>query len=236
MRRAPHGVPVSACGAGRARLCAVPDRPHSPAEEAALERVLAESRRRGFLGPGDVMFHVEHARAFFDALDNSPPESFLDLGSGGGVPGLILARLLPPSRVVLLDAMAKRCHFLEWAIGQLGLGDRATVECGRAEQLARRDDLRGRFPVVVTRSFGPPSVTAECAAGFLRSPGGHLLVSEPPAPDPGRWPTEGLAVLGLVLGARVQRGTATVQILSSSAELGERYPRRTGVPEKRPLF
>jgi 16S rRNA (guanine527-N7)-methyltransferase len=90
--------------------------------------------------------------------------------------------------------------------------------------------------VVVTRSFGPPSVTAECAVGFLQSPGGRLLVSEPPTPDAGRWSVDGLGLLGLAIGARVQRGGATVQVLSSTTALDERYPRRTGVPDKRPLF
>lgn len=212
------------------------DLPPSPATDGALEEVLAESQRRGFLGPGEVMFHVEHAQAFVDAMDGTRPESFLDLGSGGGVPGLVLARRWPTARVVLLDAMTKRCRFLEWAIEELELGERAEVECGRAEELARREHLRGRFPLVVTRSFGPPSVTAECAAGFVRSPGGCILVSEPPTPDPERWSEDGLALLGLTIGARVDRDGATVQILSSTSALDERYPRRTGVPDKRPLF
>lgn len=229
-------MPVSRLGTGSCETLGVPDHPHSPAEDGALEHVLAESQRRGFLGPGQVMFHVEHAQVFLDALDAPPPESFLDLGSGGGVPGLVLARRWTAAQVVLLDAMTKRCRFLEWAIEELDLGDRATVVCGRAEELARREDLRGRFHVVVTRSFGPPSVTAECAAGFVQSPGGRLLVSEPPAPDPARWSAEGLGLLGLSIGARVERGGATVQILASTTALDERYPRRTGIPEKRPLF
>jgi 16S rRNA (guanine527-N7)-methyltransferase len=182
------------------------------------------------------MFHVEHARGFLTAMEGVTSDRFLDLGSGGGVPGLVLALLLPEREAVLLDAMARRCQFLEWAVATLGLEERVTVECGRAEELARRADLRGAFPVVVTRSFGPPAVTAECAAGFLRSPGGQLLVSEPPELDRQRWPAEGLARLGLTAGERMQDGTTTIQTLHSTEALAERYPRRTGVPDKRPLF
>lgn len=182
------------------------------------------------------MFHVEHARGFLAAMDGGSSDPFLDLGSGGGVPGLVLALLQSERDAVLLDAMARRCQFLEWAVATLGLEQRVTVECGRAEELARRADLRGAFPLVVTRSFGPPAVTAECAAGFLRSPGGRLLVSEPPEFDRLRWPAEGLARLGLAAGERLQDGTATIQTLHSIDELDERYPRRIGVPDKRPLF
>ena len=88
---------------------------------------------------------------------------------------------------------------------------------------------------MVTRSFGAPAVTPECAAGFLRSPGGRLLVSEPPD-DEQRWPEEGLSALSLRLAERRSGDGWTVQVLELVGELDERYPRRTGVPGKRPLF
>ncbi len=182
------------------------------------------------------MFHVEHAKGFLEPMGTPPPERFLDLGSGGGVPGLVLAHLLVDTSAVLLDVMERRCRFLEWAVQELGMQDRVSVQCGRAEELGREPELRGRFPVVVTRSFGPPAVTAECAAAFVQSPGGRVLVSEPPDPDEQRWSTDGLARLGLIVGPRAQTLTATVQTLRSVEALDDRYPRRTGVPDKRPLF
>ena len=209
-------------------------RPVQPgSSDLDLRAVLIESQQLGFLGPGPVDAHVQHAAGFV-AVVGHPPE-ILDLGSGGGLPGLVLARALPGTKVVLLDAMERRCRFLERAVDQLDLGDRVAVECGRAEELARRTDLRGRFAAVVTRSFGAPAVTAECAAGFLRSPGGRLLVSEPPD-DEQRWPEEGLSALSLRLAERRSGDGWTVQVLELVGELDERYPRRTGVPAKRPLF
>ncbi|MGH9005022.1 MAG: RsmG family class I SAM-dependent methyltransferase, partial [Acidimicrobiia bacterium] len=118
----------------------------------------------------------------------------LDLGSGGGVPGLVLAHELPALRIVLVDAAVRRCRFLREAIADVGLTGQVEVVEERAETAARHPTLRGAFDVVVARSFGAPALTAECAVGFLRL-GGSLVVSEPPEAS-GRWPPEALDELG----------------------------------------
>ena len=143
----------------------------------------------------------------------------------------------PEATGCLLDAQQRRCAFLEQAIARLGLGHRVTVACGRAEALARDPVLRHGFDLVVARSFVRPAVTAECAAGFLRS-GGSLVVTEPPDSQSSgpRWPAAGLAVLGFGSAERVRRGeTAAVRMrLVETAD--DRYPRREGIPAKRPLW
>jgi 16S rRNA (guanine527-N7)-methyltransferase len=155
----------------------------------------------------------------------------LDLGSGGGVPGLALAASWPASRWVLLDVNARRGAFLERVIGDLQLGDRVKVVVDRAELAARDASWRAAFDLVVARSFGPPAVTAECATGFLRI-GGHLVVSEPPAGGDDRWPPPALAGLGLVDRGR----NGQVRVLEQAELVSDRFPRRVGVPAKRPLW
>jgi len=200
---------------------------------AGLEQVLENSRELGFLGPGPSVFHVEHALL---TVSLSPTEGkALDLGSGGGVPGLVVAVARPGLDVVLLDSMAKRCDFLAEAIHQLGIADQVKVEHGRAEVLAQRPDLRASFDLVTARSFGPPAATAECAAGFLRS-GARLLVSEPPDDDPDRWPTGSLAELGLELVGRHSDERSTVAELRQTRLCGPEVPRRDGVPTKKPRW
>lgn len=207
----------------------------SAAVDPVLRTVLERSKDLGFLGPGPVMFHVEHTQGFTLAVGDAT--NLLDLGSGGGVPGLILAHDLPATRIVLLDAMARRCRFLESAVVELGLEQRVQVRCGRAEELARDPALRSAFDVVVTRGFGPPSVTAECAVGFLAGNGSRLLVSEPPgAAGAGRWPHAGLEQLGLQAREQVRTPSSTIQVLDLVRPVDDRFPRRTGVPAKRPLF
>lgn len=202
-------------------------------DDTDLLAILEQSKEHGFLGPGPVVFHVEHAGGFGAILGEAG--RVLDLGSGGGVPGLVLARAHPDVHFTLVDAMVRRTTFLSWAAMSLGMADRVDVVTGRAEELARREDLAGSFDLVVTRSFGPPGVTAECAVGFLR-PGGKLVVSEPPTDEASRWPRDGLALLGLVAVEKVSSGSASLQVMQLTGELDSRYPRRVGVPAKRPLF
>lgn len=207
------------------------DRTGTPRDD--LEAILEESRALGFLGPGPLAPHIDHARGFASMVERTP-ESFLDLGSGGGLPGLVLATLWPDVTGVLLDAMTRRTEFLRDACSRLGIQGRIQVVCSRAEDAARDPDLRGRFGLVVARSFGSPAVTAECAAGFLAA-GGAAVISEPPEDEASRWPADGLAVLGLAL-ERPPLPESRFVVLRPVAALDDRYPRRSGVPRKRPLW
>jgi 16S rRNA (guanine527-N7)-methyltransferase len=173
--------------------------------------------------------HLRHAEAFAAAVP--APQLALDLGSGAGVPGLALAATWPTSHWVLLDANARRGAFLEQVIGDLQVSDRMTVLIDRAERAARDATRRGTFDLVVARSFGPPAVTAECAVGFL-CPGGRLVVSEPPVDVDDRWPDGPLSALGLVDRGRMGQ----VRVLEQTSAAPERFPRRVGVPAKRPLW
>ena len=162
-----------------------------------------------------------------------PPGAFVDLGAGGGVPGLALLLGWPSSHAVLVESQRRRCRFLDGALAELGLSERASVACERAEALARRPDLRGRFDAVVARSFGAPAVTAECAVGFL-APDGLLVVAEPPTPEDARWPEGPLAELGLTVEGRIRTGAFGFARLRRTGPLAERWPRRA--PAKRPLW
>jgi len=179
---------------------------------------------------------VAHGRALLAGL----PERgrVLDLGAGGGVPGLVVATYRPELELTLLEARRRACRFLRDAVRGLGLAGVDVVEA-RAEEAARRPELREAFAGVVARSFGPPAVTAECAVGFLRL-GARLVVSEPP--DTGaspssssRWPPDGLAVLGLgpaVRGGEPEASFVTVEKIRSDG----RWPRRVGLSAKRPQW
>jgi 16S rRNA (guanine527-N7)-methyltransferase len=193
-----------------------------------LTAVLERAQRLGFLGPGPVGVHLEHAQAF--AAEVEAPGRALDLGSGGGVPGLVLAIGWPESGWVLLDANTRRAAFLEAAIADLGLVDRVAVVCERAERAARSPEWRSKFDLVVARSFGAPAVTAECAVGFLRL-GGVLVVSEPPT-DEDRWRAGPLMELGLLDRGRI----GAVRKLEQMSAVPDRFPRRVGIPAKRPLW
>jgi 16S rRNA (guanine527-N7)-methyltransferase len=158
-----------------------------------------------------------------------------DLGSGGGVPGLALALAWRESRWLLIESGRRRAGFLREAVVTLGLAPRVVVMEQRAEEVGRDPQCRGRCGLVVARGFGPPAVTAECAAPLLET-GGRAVVSEPPGGDAARWPPGGLAVLAMAPGPVVDACGATFQVLVQTRPCPDRFPRRTGVPAKRPLF
>jgi 16S rRNA (guanine527-N7)-methyltransferase len=218
--------------------------------------VLEEARALDLLGTMDLESQIAHSLGFARAFEQAgparhpggneaSPRRWLDLGSGGGLPGLVVAHYWPTWRAVLLDSSERRTTFLAEAVHALCWEDRVEVVRARAEDAGRDPELRGGFEAVWARSFGSPPVTAECAAPFLRQ-GGLLVVSEPPPADPGstrgladrsaaRWPSEALAELGLAPLVAV-RGRFGYQVLEQVEPCPERFPRRAGVAAKRPLY
>jgi len=202
--------------------------------------VLEEARRLGFLGPGPVETHVGHTAGFAEVIRqrrhvSAVQDPAVDLGSGGGVPGLVLAVQFPEMRWVLMDAARRRAAFLRNAVAELGLDRTVTVIEARAEEVGRRPEHRGMYQLAVARGFGPAAVTAECVAPLLQLHG-QAVVSDPPGGAPWRWPAEGLHMLGMAAMPMVSAEGASYQVLVQEHRCPERYPRRIGVPAKRPLF
>jgi hypothetical protein len=205
-----------------------------------LRSILGEARRQKFLGPQAIEDQLANGRGFARVvaplLDRAGVEPLVvDLGSGGGVPSSVMIAELPAARFVLVERGARRAEFLIWMAQALEASERVEVVCAEAEDAARRDGLEASAAVVTARSFAAASVTAECACRFL-SLGASLVVSEPPD-DPGdRWDRPALDELGLELRERMQQSGSTFQRLELMRSPGERYPRRAGVPRKRPLW
>lgn len=202
-----------------------------------MPRSLEISRERGFLSPQPLEPQIEHALGFIAAwnlISPTPPENFLDLGSGGGLPGLVLLQEWN-NKAVLMDAMEKRVAFLQEVVELDEAPGQAVAIQARAEVLSRDRNYTEAFDLVTARSFGPPAVTAECAVRFLRV-GGLLIVSEPPDDNaPNRWPVEGLAILGFESLGRHRFGAA-FQILRKVSHTPSLYPRESGTPKKKPIF
>lgn len=214
--------------------------------ERRLAGVLAEARRRSLVGNLPLARQIADSEGFAVAVSLEPFDGpALDLGAGGGLPGLVLAVRDPELHLVLLDSARRSSDFLRWAVAELDLSPRVEVLTTRAEEAGRNERYRETFAVVVARGFAAPAVTAECAAPLLQV-GGRLIVSEPPAgrfdgdgPEldqlADRWPAQGCAVVGLVpeLVLREEFGYA---VLRQATVCPQRYPRRPGIPAKRPLF
>jgi len=205
---------------------------------ADLLEQLGRSRDLGFLGDGPLEQHVEQSSVLLAAiadLSTAPSHAhrLLDLGSGGGVPGLIAVADGRWAQVDLLDRSERRCAFLRSALAAVrtSLVVRSDVLCGVAEVLGREAELRESYGAVMCRSFGPPAATLECASAFVAI-GGVVAVTDPP--DGRNWPRD---VPLLALRRELSRAeTPAFTIYRKHAALGVHYPRREGVPVRRPLF
>ncbi|MCB0995571.1 MAG: class I SAM-dependent methyltransferase [Acidimicrobiales bacterium] len=169
-----------------------------PTDEAVLLETLRDAQRLGFFGAAPIEQAMAHARQFVDAIAAGPlPGRVVDIGSGGGLPGLVVADVLRSSVVELIDRREKRTDFLERAVRRLGLSH-VRVRCADVAQVAR-DVERGVAPaadVVTARGFGPPEATLRLASRLLNA-GGRIVISEPPTGE--RWAPELLDELGLLL-------------------------------------
>ncbi len=214
------------------------------AADQRLLGVLASAQRYGFLGPGDISTHVQHARAHNAAAQPQPGQLWCDLGSGGGVPGLVMALAQPEATFVLLDRSERRADFLETATRELQLTDQVFVALGDAAELAHLPQHRHTYDGVVSRAFGPPSAVAECSAGLLRL-SGQLVVSEPPdSHEPAskkhgdykpRWPAKALRQLGMCV-LSISDCTPTFIVIKRVETATVAYPRTWKQIRKQPLF
>jgi 16S rRNA (guanine527-N7)-methyltransferase len=215
----------------------VPDRSRTDRFEE-LRAVLEDARSAGFLGPGPVEAHLEHAAGFAVAAEGAlgrEPANFVDLGTGGGVPGLWLGLRWDAARGILVESGHRRCVGLRAGLARLGLDGRIAVVEDRAETAGAPGIYRESFEVVTARSFAVPAVTAEIAAGLVQV-GGVLIVSEPPERSAARWPSSGLADLGFRAAEYVQTGSGHFVVAAKLAPTPARYPRASGRPGKRPLW
>jgi 16S rRNA (guanine527-N7)-methyltransferase len=159
----------------------------------------------------------------------------VDLGSGAGPPGLVLAIARPEAEVMLVESVGKKCAWLERTVSALGL-ENVRVVCARAEELEEEP-----FDVVTARALASLPVLCEYAAPLLRD--GGALVAWKGAVD-AREDADGLhaaQVLGLereeVRAVEPYPGSQrrTLHVFRKVSPTPEGYPRRPGMAAKRPL-
>lgn len=162
-----------------------------------------------------------------------------DVGSGAGFPGIPLAILLPDVEIALIDALDKRVKFLQDVIKRLGLNARAVH--ARAEDAGRKADLRGAFDVVTSRAVASLNVLCELSSPLLKE-GGRMIAYKGPT-----WEEELAQAQNALTKLNLRHlQTQNVEIpgrdwnhvlllLEKCGPTPDQYPRRAGVPEKKPL-
>ncbi len=186
-------------------------------------------------------------RHFLDSLSvaaalphepRSRGRGLLDLGSGAGFPGIPLKIAFPCWRVALLEASGKKAAFLEHVIRLLAL-DGVSVLAGRAETLAHDPDHREAYDNVVSRAVAQMPVLAELCLPFCRL-GGTFVAQKSRA---GAAEISSASQAIEMLGGRLAHmrdvdydgGRGLLAVVEKTARTPARYPRRPGIPAKRPL-
>lgn len=171
-------------------------------------------------------------------------DGVLDLGSGAGFPGLVLAISAPflgrSCRVTLVESAAKKVRFLEHAIRTLGV-ENAVAVSGRSETLGRDREFRERFQVCVSRGVAELRVVLELMVPFVEV-GGICLAMKGPRVEAELTSCQGaLQELGAVV-ETVHRyslpfsgDSRSIVVIRKTVPTHERFPRRPGIAGKRPL-
>jgi 16S rRNA (guanine527-N7)-methyltransferase len=162
-------------------------------------------------------------------------DPLVDIGSGGGFPAIVLA-IASGVRATLIESTAKKARFLESVVAELGLP--VVVRAQRAEEAARDPELRGSFASATARAVGSAPTVIELTIPFL-AVGGLAVLQRGRLDERER---QAAADAALVLGAEVEGEVPAppgderrVLLVRKLAPTGGRFPRRAGIPEKRPL-
>jgi 16S rRNA (guanine527-N7)-methyltransferase len=192
-----------------------------------LERWLAELvETPGLTAASDPVearnLHLDSALSALPFLEGGP---VVDVGSGGGSPGLPLAAARPDLRFDLLEATRKKCDFLERWASEL---DNLSVVCARAEDHGRGEG-RDAYGVAVARALAPPPTAAEWCLPLVR-PGGRVILFVGPSVDEGA-----VARAAAEIAGELEDGLPGFVLLRKTGPTPDRFPRRPGVARKRPL-
>jgi 16S rRNA (guanine527-N7)-methyltransferase len=211
------------------------------AVEAYVDLLLEANRRLNLTrltDPDEVArLHLLDALAALPIITEAPVARALDLGSGGGVPGIVLALAMPQTHWALVDSVRRKADALAAFVAALPLD--ATVIAERAELLGR-GEARASFDLVTARACAALPVLVEYALPLLRE-GGRLLAWKGPISEDELAGGEVAAAL-LGGGRPVVRPTGIEAlgdhrfvIIAKERSTPERYPRRPGQPSRRPL-
>ena len=166
--------------------------------------------------------------------------SLIDVGTGAGFPGMVLALALPETRVTLLDSQRKRLTFLETVIRETEAAN-VTLVHARAEDGARQPELREAFDLACARAVAPLNVLCELLLPYVRVGGSALCWKGPAAEAEMGSGRRAAFLLGGKIGTEIECGILgrdwnhRIIPVSKERPTPKAYPRKPGIPKKSPL-
>jgi len=191
--------------------------------------------------------HILDSLTLVGALADLPAGSrVIDVGTGAGLPGMVLAIVMPQLQFTLLDATAKKIEFLRQAMQHLGLKNVEPV-CGRSETLAhdrgakvassseRSGGYRERFDAVLARAVGPMATIAELTVAFAKINAPTLLIKGQKAEEELAEAVLALQMLKVVHAGTIDTPSGKIVVLEKRVATPKLYPRGDGEPKRAPL-
>lgn len=176
-------------------------------------------------------------------LWNSDPfkkaDKIIDVGTGGGFPGVPLAILYPEKEFVLLDSLKKRLNIIDSLTGELGINNVTTFH-GRAEDAAKQKDMREAFDLCVSRAVANLTSLSELCIPFVKIGGYFVAYKGPGAYDEAKEAENAINILGgklesITVPEGQKESEHTLITILKTAKTPEKYPRKAGDPLKKPL-
>jgi len=169
----------------------------------------------------------------------SSSNSVLDIGSGGGYPGIPMGIIFPEKTIMLLESTRKKVAFLEQVIREMGL-ENIKVLCGRAEDFAREKNFRGAFDLVVSRALAKLPVVIELSIPFLKIGGFSIAMKGKSSEKEIKLSENALTKLNaiwveIIPYSLISPYDLRLVIMKKIAETPIHYPRKPGIPQKKPL-